>query len=148
MNYVRGDLFEDDKECWIGHKNNKRKRMDSNRKLNGDNTRILLDVIFQSATGRSILEKMPSETDRDLAIYAATKETQDEAVDVLRRLGFELAGPPSQYGVSIVSSPRLMREVFGEEPLSVPKFLAKWIEAVRIPHPVKLYGKDRREVEH
>lgn len=121
--------------------------MNSNRKINGDNSRRILDVIFRSATGRSILEKKPSETDRDLASYAATKEAQDKAVEALRRLGFELAGPPSQYGVSIVGSPQLVREVFGEEPLRVPEFLTKWIEAVRIPPPVELYGKDGREVE-
>lgn len=121
--------------------------MNSNRKTNEDSNRKILDVIFRSATGRSILEKMPSETDRDLTIYAATKETQDKAVEALCRLGFELAGPQSQYGVSIISSPQLVREVFGEEPLRVPKFLAKWIEAVRIPPPVGLYGKDGREVE-
>lgn len=102
---------------------------------------MLLDVVFKSATGRSILEEKPSETDRDFTRYAATKETQDEAIKALRKLGFELAGPPSPYGVSIIGPPQLIRQVFGEEPFSVPKFLAKWIEAVRIPPPGEFYGK-------
>lgn len=115
--------------------------MKSNQKANGDNTTMLLDVIFRSATGRSILKEKPSETDRDFTHYAATKETQDEAVKALRKLDFELAGPPSPYGVSIIGSLQLVRKVFGEEPFSVPRFLAKWIEAVRIPPPGEFYGK-------
>lgn len=105
---------------------------------------MILDVIFRSATGESILQKEPSE-DRNFTRYAATKETKDEAIKALRGLGFELVGPSSQYGVSISGSPQLVHKVFGDEPLSVPKSLAKWIEAVRIPPPVEFYGKSPEE---
>ncbi|HII79620.1 MAG TPA: hypothetical protein HA261_04295 [Methanosarcina sp.] len=101
---------------------------------------IIVDVIFRSATGESILLKEPSE-DRNFTRYAATKETQDEAVKALTGLGFELVGPPSQYGVSISGPSQLVHEVFGDEPFTVPRSLAKWVEAVRIPPPVEFYGK-------
>lgn len=105
---------------------------------------MVVDIIFRSATGESILQKEPSE-DRDFTRYAATKETQDEAIKALRGLGFELVGPPSQYGVSISGSPELVHKIFGDEPLSVPKSLTKWVEAVRIPPRVEFYGKSPEE---
>lgn len=104
----------------------------------------IVDVIFRSATGESIFQKELSE-DRNFARYAATKETRDEAIKALTGLGFELVGPPSQYGVSISGPSQLVHDVFGNEPFAVPEFLAKWVEAVRMPPPVEFYGESLEE---
>lgn len=104
---------------------------------------VVVDVLFRSASGSSLLEKAPKIEDRDLALYAATEETREQAVQVLRQLGFDIVGPATAFGVSISGSPQLVREVFGEGELQVPDSLARWVEAARIPPKGEFYSDHR-----
>jgi hypothetical protein len=94
---------------------------------------VIVDVVFRSASGRSLLEDERKMEVRDFALYAATEETRKQALQELRRLGFEIVGPATVFGVSVSGSLQLVREVFGEGELTVPDSLTRWIEAVRIP---------------
>ncbi|BBO16607.1 conserved hypothetical protein [Candidatus Brocadia pituitae] len=101
----------------------------------------IIDVMFRSASGLSLSDRRPGIKEQDISLYVATEETKKQAVLALRQLGFEIIGPATNFGVSISSSPQLIREVFGEGELKVPKSLVKWIESVRIPPPGEFYSK-------
>jgi len=100
---------------------------------------IVLDVIFRSASGKSILNKKPSEKGNELSQYSATRATQEKVVKSLKKLGFKLVGPVSPYGISIIGSPNIVKSVFGDEPFRIPESLSTVIEAVRIPPEVEFY---------
>jgi len=98
----------------------------------------ILDVLFRSDTGKSLLECEQELTVEDLSQYSATEQTREQALRILSELGFEFVSPPTPFGVSIVGPQELVRKVFGDA-LTVPLSLKKWIEAVRIPPPVEFY---------
>jgi len=100
---------------------------------------VLLEVLFRSASGDSILEHETTSSSRDFSRYEASKETQKEAVKALEKLGFKIIGPASPYGVSISGSEKLVEDVFGKEPFKIPRELERWIEQVRIPPPGKFF---------
>ena len=107
---------------------------------NNENELVIVDVVFRSASGRSLLEKPSGLEEQDLALYAATEETREQAVQALQNLGFDIVGPATAFGVSISGPARLVHEVFGEVELTVPASLAQWIEGARIPPPGEFYG--------
>ena len=94
--------------------------------------RVQVDVVFRSASGKSILNKKPGEDHCLEKEFGATEETKQKALGALRELGFETIAATS-LGASVAASPELVRRVFGEYDLSVPPTLDSWIEAVRIP---------------
>lgn len=104
---------------------------------------IVLDVIFRSASGKSILDKKPSEKANELSQYSTTKETQEEAVRLLVGMGFKLVGPASQFGTSIIGSHKLVKDIFGDEPFCIPESMSMVIEAVGLPPEVEYYKKAR-----
>ena len=101
---------------------------------------VIVDVVFRSASGRSLLENGGKMGVRDFALYAATEETRKQALQELWRLGFEVVGPATALGVSVSGSLQLVREVFGEGELTVPDSLTRWIEAARIPPRGEYYN--------
>jgi len=102
--------------------------------------RMILDVVFHAVSGKSLLDSEAGIKVEDLPCYAASETSQEEALEELRRLGFEIVGPATPYGVSIAGPPALVKETFGAEELTVPESLAEWVEAVRVPPPVKFFG--------
>lgn len=100
--------------------------------------KIILDVLFRSASGRSLLESEKELTVEELSQYSVKEETREQALRALGELGFEIVGPASPFGVSITGSPELVKKMFGEE-LEVPVSLRQWVESVRMPPPVEFY---------
>lgn len=98
-------------------------------------------MLFRSASGKSLLERKQELTAEDLSQYAATKETAEQAVESLRKLGFDIVGPAGPFGVSITGSWELVHEIFGDE-LNVPASLKDSISAIRVPPPVEFYGPE------
>jgi hypothetical protein len=103
------------------------------------NDTVIVDIVFRSASGDSLLDKKPGTAPSDPARYAATEETREQALKALRQLGFAIVGPATDFGVSIQGAAHLVQEVFGEGELLVPDALAPWIEAARIPPPGEFY---------
>jgi hypothetical protein len=104
---------------------------------------VVVDLVFRSASGRSLSEKEPGLTAKDLADYQATEETQERAVRALRELGFDIVGPPSPYGVTISGPAELVRESFGEAQLHVPDALSPFIESARVPPRGEYYKRPK-----
>ena len=100
---------------------------------------VLVDLVFQSASGRSVSEETSAIEAKNLSSYAATKEMQEQALQELRKLGFRIVGPATAFGVSVSASRHLVRRIFGEGELEVPDSLARWISAARIPPPGEYY---------
>ena len=105
-----------------------------------NNASIVIDLVFCSASGRSILDAQGKINSRDLDAYAATEKTRTNAVDALKQLGFEIVGSPTVFGVSVLGSLELVQQVFGEGELQVPESLSEWIETVRIPPSGEFYS--------
>ncbi len=103
--------------------------------------KVILDVLFCSASGKSLLERTQELAEEDLSQYAATKETAEQAVEALRRLGFDIVGPAGPFGVSITGSWELVHEIFGDE-LTIPASLMDFVSAIRVPPPVEFYGPE------
>ena len=101
---------------------------------------MVIDIVFRSASGRSILDAQTKISEQDLATYAATKETQINAANALENIGFQIVGSPTAFGVSALGSLELVQQVFGEGELQVPESLSEWVEAVRISPPGEFYS--------
>jgi hypothetical protein len=105
--------------------------------------KILLDITFRSVSGQSIHRDVPAGKQPDPAAYSATKETREEAVKSLKKIGFEIIGPPSPFGVSIMGTDQLVQSVFGDDPFVIPDNLAKWIDTVRRPPKGEFFASQK-----
>jgi len=102
--------------------------------------RVILDVSFRSASGRSLQDSRTGISGSEAGDFGASDETVQEAVQALRTLGFETIGPSTAFGVTIAGSLEAVRAAFGADQLVVPESLAQWIESVRIPPAAKFFG--------
>ncbi len=102
---------------------------------------ILVDVVFRSASGQTLTNVEPSVLRKDLNAYAASEETREKAVAILRDLGFTIVGPATAFGVTVSGSPDLVEATFGGRsgPLDIPEPLRPWVESARIPPPGEFY---------
>jgi hypothetical protein len=102
--------------------------------MQSDKNKTLIDITFRSVSGKSLHDRESKLTKTELADYKATAETRSAAIAALERLGFEVTGAISEFGVSIIGTEENARKVFGslDKPV-VPETLRPWIDKAVIP---------------
>ncbi len=102
--------------------------------------RTVIDLVFRSASGKSLSQQSPGISSEELRHYSASDSTKETAVRLLRQMGFEIVGAPSSFGVTISGPSELVREVFGTAEPKIPEALTPYVESARIPPPVKFFS--------